>query len=95
MGDDSLQQQFGVGGYDGVTECVVEAKRELDVADRVVVAAEDCGKAAEMAVDRSVADDGAAGGGGPTGVRREPLVEWFRVGGVIGEHGYLCAFGLE
>ena len=75
VSDDSLQQAFGVGAPDGATECVVEANRVLDVADRVVVAAEDRGEPAEMAVDRSVVGDGPAGGGWSTGVRREALVE--------------------
>ena len=82
VSDDSFQQAFGVGAPDGAAECVVEANRVLDVADRVVVATEDRGEAAEVAVDRSLVGDGPAGGGWSTGVGREAQVERGCVGWV-------------
>jgi hypothetical protein len=64
---------LGTHPPDGGVERVVEQDRVLDVTHRVALATEQAGQAAQRSVDGSIAADGAAGGDGPTRVRRQPL----------------------
>ena len=68
LGRDALQPPLGVQPPHGAAQLVVARDRGAQVAHGVVAAAEQRGEAAEVAVDRAVAGDRAAGRRGAAGV---------------------------